>query len=313
MAAGIALAGLATGSVGIGYYVAQRLTSPQPISPMDHYTMTPFEMGVTFEEIAIPTANGHTLEGWLLSRPESDRLVIGCTGYRGSKWELLGIGSALWRAGFNVLLFDYYGHGAPHGVPITLGYREVKDFLAVFDYIRHRLPDTHIGVIGFSMGAAIAIMGAAQRPEIEAVVADSPFATHADVISHAITRVLHMPGAPFARLADLFIYQRVGYRSADVQPILHVGRIAPRPLLIIHGSADQITPVMHAYRLFETAGEPKELWIAEGAEHCGAYFLNRPYYCERVTAFFDAHLGQVTHEQTLTHITADTSLTERAG
>lgn len=288
---GVSVAGMALASLSVGYYVAWKLTAPQPISPMDAFTMSPFEMGATYEEITIPTARDHTLGGWLLTRPESDRLIIGCTGYRGSKWELLGIGTALWRSGFNVLLFDYHGHGAGHGAPITLGYRELDDFLAAYDYARELLPNGHIGVIGFSMGGAIAIMGAAQRPGVEAVIADSSFATHADVVSHAISRVLHAPGAPFARIADQFIYRRVGYRSADVQPIRAVARIAPRPLLIIHGTADQTVPVAHAYQLFAAAREPKDLWIAEGAEHCGAYFLNRPYYCERAISFFDRHLG----------------------
>ncbi len=313
MVAGIAAAGLAASSVGVGYYVAARLTRPQPITPMDHYTMTPFEMDIPHEEVSIPTSAGYSLDGWLLMRPESNRLVIGCTGYRGSKWELLGIGAALWRAGFNVLLFDYYGHGVAHGQPITLGYREVKDFFAALAYARQRMSDAHIGVIGFSMGAAISIMGAAQRPEIEAVVADSPFATHADVISHAIRRVLHMPGTPFARLADVFLYQRAGYRSADVQPLLYVGRLSPRPLLIIHGSADQTVPVSHAYRLYAAAGEPKELWIAEGAEHCGAYFLNRPYYCERVISFFEAHLGQALMSDMRAPATSRATPVDRAG
>lgn len=306
LVAGITAAGMALASLGVGYYVARKLTAPQPIGPMDSFTMSPFEMGATYEEVAIPTANGHTLEGWWLTRPESDRVIIGCVGYRGSKWELLGIGSALWRAGFNVLLFDYHGHGAGRGAPVTLGYRELNDFFTAYDYARGRLPDGHIGVIGFSMGAAITIMGAAQRPGVEAVIADSPFATHADVLSHAISRTLHAPGAPFTCIADHFIYRRVGYRSADVQPIRAIGQIAPRPLLIIHGTADQTIPVSHAYQLFAAAGEPKELWIAEGAEHCGAYFLNRPYYCERAISFFDrtlgAGLGTATEDVALTAV-----------
>jgi fermentation-respiration switch protein FrsA (DUF1100 family) len=43
-------------------------------------------------------------------------------------------------------------------------------------------------------------------------------------------------------------------------------------------------------RLYEAAGEPKELWLLEGAGHCDAYFADREAYCERVAAFFEEHL-----------------------
>jgi len=293
-AAGLAALSVAAGSLGIGYYVAHTLTAPKRPTPTDDYVFTPFEMGASFESVTIPTDGGdHSIDGWWLSRPETNRVIIGCTGYRASKSDLLGIGTALWRAGFNVLLFDYHGHGAGRGAPVTLGYREAHDFYAALAYVERRLPDARIGVIGFSMGAAIAIQGSAQRPQVRAVVADSPFATHADVLSHAIAHTIHMPGEPLARVADYFIKQRAGYSHADVAPLRYVARISPRPLLIIHGTADEMIPVEHARRMYAAAAEPKELWIGEGAAHCGTYFLNRQAYCERVASFFARALGDV--------------------
>ena len=141
------------------------------------------------------------------------------------------------------------------------------------------------------MGASVAILGAARRPDIRAVVADSPFATHEDIVTHAIERVTRLPGRQVARLADTFLQWRAGYRHRDVRPVAEVAAIAPRPLLIIHGSADRTIPVEHAYRLYAAAGTPKELWIGEGADHCGTYFLDRPAYCARVAAFFERALG----------------------
>ena len=38
--------------------------------------------------------------------------------------------------------------------------------------------------------------------------------------------------------------------------------------------------------LYDAAGEPKELWISPGVEHCGTYFVDRAYYCARVGTFF---------------------------
>ncbi|MGE5333535.1 MAG: alpha/beta hydrolase [Nitrososphaerota archaeon] len=293
-AVALSVGGAMAGGASIGYYVAMSLTKPQRPSITDQYTMSPYETGADFEEVAFASPNGHELHGWWLNRPETDRVIVGCAGYRGSKAQLVGIGSMLWRAGFNVLLFDYRGHGSDLGVPITLGYREMGDFFAALDYTITRMPDARIGVFGGSMGAAIAIMGSSQRPDVLAVVADSPFARHADVISFRVRQQVHLPGQPFARISDYFLYRMAGYRGSDMEPVRWVAQLAPRPLLVIHGTHDTSIPVEQGIQVYEAACEPKELWIGDGAEHCGTYFLDRAAYCQRVSSFFDAALGAVT-------------------
>lgn len=295
----LALVGAAAGaaalaSVGLGYAVAVTLTRPKPRGQYDEFVMTPYETGADFEEVAFPPHAGeHQLRGWWFPRPETDRVVIGCHGYRGGKFELIGIATALWRAGFNVLLFDFHGHRPGHDAPATLGYATTEDFLGAVEYAKARMPGARIGVIGFSMGASVAIMGAARCPEVSCVVADTPFATHRDVVSHGVRRLLRLPGRPFVSIADYFLPRLAGYRGSDVRPVREVAAIAPRPLLLIHGTEDTISPVRHAYQIFAAAGEPKELWLAEGMGHCGAYFQNRAAYCARVSAFFARHLSGI--------------------
>jgi uncharacterized protein len=289
-AAGTAMAA----GLGVGLFIAHEITRPARPKPEDVMTMSPFETGVPWEDIEFPSEHAsHRVQAWWFPRPETRRVIIGSTGYRASKSGLIGIGSALWRAGFNVLLFDYYGHGTDlGGQRISLGYHEINDFFAAVRYAEERVPGAILGVVSFSMGASVAILGTAQRPQIRALVADSPFATHRDVVTHNVTRVLHLPGAPFVRMADMFFPALGGYRQDAVEPIRAIAKIAPRPLLLIHGTADELVPVQHAYRNFAAANEPKELWIAEGAIHCGTYFLDRPAYCHRVARFFDEHLRE---------------------
>ena len=290
--AGAVTGGAVLSTLGIAYYVARVLTDPKRPSTMDTYTMTPFETGADFEQVAFPQVRGgQLLHGWWFPRPETRRVIVGCHGYRSSKSELIGIATALWRAGFNVLLFDYHGHGAAIGSPVTLGYREVDDVFAALDYAERRVPGAEVGILGFSMGASVAIIASARRPKVRTVVADSPFAAHGDVVAHNISRILHVDGRPIAWLADRFIHRIAGYRSRDVAPERDVAGIAPRPLLIIHGTADETIPVGQAERVYAAAGEPKELWLGAGAPHCGTYFLDRPAYCTRVITFFDCHLA----------------------
>jgi uncharacterized protein len=94
-----------------------------------------------------------------------------------------------------------------------------------------------------------------------------------------------------ANIADTFLGWRAGYRHRDVEPLREIAHIAPRPVLLIHSTCDETIPVEDAYRLYDAAGEPKELWVADATSHCGVYFIDREYYCHRVAAFFAKHLG----------------------
>lgn len=292
-AAGMLAGGSVLTTLGLSYYVAHVLTAPKRPGPTDSYVMTPFEMGADCEEVSFAPARGdYTLRGWWFKRPETRRVIVGCHGFRGSKSELVGIATLLWRAGFNVLLFDFHGHGADIGTPVTLGYREVQDFFGALDFVARRVPSAAVGVIGFSMGASIAIIGSARRPDVRCVIADSPFASHDAVVAHNIARVTHLSGTLIASVADVFLARRAGYRSSDVAPEREVAAIAPRPLLVIHGTQDETIPVAQALRVYAAAHEPKELWLGQGAGHCGTYFLDRQAYTRRSAAFFARHLAE---------------------
>jgi len=53
----------------------------------------------------------------------------------------------------------------------------------------------------------------------------------------------------------------------QVAPIEHIDKIAPRPLLLVHGKDDDVVPVEHVKRLYKKAGRPKEKLILPGAGH----------------------------------------------
>ena len=283
---GVASGGAISASLALAYYVTRRITAPTRVTPFDAYTYTPFEVGVPYEAVTFPSADGTALRGWWMYRADSQRVVITCGGYRGHRADMLGIAAALWRDGSNVLIFDYRGHGELAGTPVTLGYQEVQDLLSAVDYVKSRLPDAAIGVIGYSMGGSVAIMGAARCQDIRAVVADSPFALQREVVRFTMNRVLRLPHGLLLHLVDILLGYVVGYHFRDVEPLREVGLIAPRPLLLIHGENDTVTDPRDSQALYAAAGEPKDLWITPGVEHCGTYFIDRPYYCARVTTFF---------------------------
>lgn len=286
------LIGTAGGIIGAAYYISNRVNPiPRP-HYSDDYVFTPWELGVPFESLTLQTEDGPRLSAWWMPRPESKTVVIGCHGHIGAKPDLLGIGTGSWRAGHNVLLFDFRGRGQSDPWPNTLISQEVRDLLTAVDYVKTRMPGAPIGVVGFSMGASVALLAAAREPAIRAVVADSPFASATEVVTHGIHSTLRfaLPASPLLALVDLIGERRFGYRLHNVRPIEAAPQLAPRPLLLIHGTADSLIPVEHGKRVFEAAGQPKELWLYEGVDHCGAYFDDRPGYVQRVTAFFDRYL-----------------------
>jgi len=278
---------------GAAIYLVETLTRPKKLLPFAAYTFTPFELDLPAETVEFPPHKGeHKVNGWFIPYPGATTTLLVCPGYHTGKADMLGISHFLWKAGHNILAFEYYGHGAQVGTPVTLGYREMGDFMGAVDYAKQRAPGTRLGVLGYSMGAAIALMCSAHIPEVEAVVADSAFATHTSVVDYNVRRALHMPSAPFAWMADYLLGWRAGYHFRQVEPLRDIALIAPRPILLIHGGKDTVVDPHDAPLLYAAAQEPKELWIVPEADHCGAYFADRPLYVKKLVDFFEEHLKQ---------------------
>ncbi len=284
--------GLVSILLGVALYIVETLTRPKRLhTALDLYTFSPFELDLPAEEVTFAPLHGeHRVSGWYIPAVGATATIIVCPGYRGQRSDVLGMSTMLWRAGYNVLAFEYYGHGTIVGKPVTLGYREIHDFLGAVAYAKERAPEVRLGVVGYSMGASVAIMGCARAKEVEVLVADSPFATHESAVAYAVQRTLHMPFVLFHWLTDGILWLRAGYHFYQVEPLRDIVQIAPRPLLLIAGMKDTIVNPNDASRLYEAAGEPKELWLLPDVDHCGAYFADRQLYVGRVISFLDRAL-----------------------
>ncbi len=79
-----------------------------------------------------------------------------------------------------------------------------------------------------------------------------------------------------------------GVDFSAVKPIELVPKIAPRPVLFIHGELDEIVSVEHAYRLQQASQNPQnQLWVVPQAEHARAYVMQPEEYMSKITTFFD--------------------------
>jgi dipeptidyl aminopeptidase/acylaminoacyl peptidase len=273
------------------YQLYRRAFVPDAPAALDDFTFTPFEFQADYEEVELVTADGVNFGAWHFRQPGSPQTVIVSGGHKGQRQNSLGISAALWRKGFNVILYSYRGMPGSDRAPITFGIKEVLELQAVIAFARKRIPNARIGLLGYSMGAVVSLLGAAGEPGVQALVLDSPFSDLRTLLIGNVRRASKLPGSAFVWLAGVMLFMRTRHRISECSPREVLSSLEPRPLFFIHGGADDITPVSHSRQLYDAYRGPREIWIVQGAPHTGAYFADRPLYVERVAGFFARHLG----------------------
>ena len=258
---------------------------------------TPDDVGITdWEEVRFPTPDGLQLAAWFVPPdPQSDgATLILLHGARNNREEMLLQAAMLHEHGYGALLLDFRAHGESEGTLSTLGYAEVEDLRGAVAYLQTR-PEVNperIGVVGNSMGGAVAIRGAARIPEIRVVVAQSAYTSVEDNVATAVRAFMRLPPGLFAPLVVWFGERETGLDIRQVRPIDDVARLAPRAILIVQGARDHAVPPENGIRLYEAAGQPKELYLVAGAGHGGFMRVAPQEYKSRVIGFLDRYLRE---------------------
>lgn len=241
------------------------------------------------EEIQIGVAEGLTLKGrayWPGTGEEQAEwketpLLILCHGVPRSKSipaeerEKKGDGGYAALAercaveGFPSFHFNFRGTGESGGNFDVLGW--TRDLTAVLDYWGER--DRHnkgVYLWGFSVGGAVSCYVAAGDSRVKGLIMAASLAEFKTIITPwdfgkrvegfreiGIIRDPSFPPDLDKWLQDTF----------SVNPLECITKIAPRPLLIAHGTEDEVIPVMHAKALYKRAGDSAELMLIDGARH----------------------------------------------
>ncbi len=193
-------------------------------------------------------------------------------------FPLWGVASVLSEMGYNVVLYDAEGTGLSGGAAIAFGTLEVRDLLTVVSWLQRQGPaQGHIAVWGLGTGADTAILAAARNPAISAVIADSPYARPDAFLRRAIPRWTGLPAFPFARTILWAMQQETRVRYGAYDPLTAVRRLgegpaAPgRPLLLVSGGADTLTPPADASALYAASHDNNALSLTVvGAGHLQA-------------------------------------------
>lgn len=247
---------------------------------------SPAELGLAFEEVVFPASDGLVLHGWWVPAPSSDRAVVQLHGHAGSMDPDIQYLPAWHAAGLNVLMFDFRAHGRSEGRISTFGYLERYDVQGAVRFLKEEKGMHRLALVGFSLGGMVAILSAPLCPEVDAVVADgAPARIWSALTVWGIEHGLPAWFAPVpAWMALAGASLRLGANLFRYEPVRWIGRIAPRPLMIIHGEQDQYCP---DFADLLAAAHPAELWRLPGVGHVQASQVYPGEYRRRVVSFLN--------------------------
>src|SRR5205809_7006420 len=112
--------------------------------------------------------------------------------------------------------------------------KEVLELQAAIAFARKRVPNARIGLLGYSMGAVVSLLGAAGEPGVHALVLDSPFSDLRTLLVENVRSTTKLPGTPSVWLAGLMFWLRTRSWISACTPIDVLSSLETRPLCFIH-------------------------------------------------------------------------------
>lgn len=236
---------------------------------------TPKKHGYAYEDVNFKSADGTELHGWFLPCKQgvdkAKATIVFSHGNAGSVAHHLGFVDWLLPAGYNVMLYDYRAFGQSKGTISRKGI--IEDVHAAFTYVASRKDVDATKLVSFahSLGGAksIAAIGMKSIKGLRAVITDGAFASYKDMAQQKAGRV----GANLT--------------TDELSAIEFVEKIAPVPMLFVHGTADNTVPVGQSEKLFNKAKAPKTFFKIEGGGHTNALARNQGEYRKKMLTWLD--------------------------
>ncbi len=245
------------------------------------------ELGITYEDVSLKTKDGLNIKGWFVPA-DSDKAVIIAHGLGANKSNFIGTVDMWHQLNFNVLIFDFRGHGMSDGHTVTFGYKERLDVMIGLEYLmksKKFLPEKIVGY-GVSFGGAAMIHAANEMRVFHKIIIDSSFASLDDMADTIVDGESIIPvfcRKMFKEMGLFFIRLDVGFDIREHSPENVVGRLAGTPMLFIHGKGDPLINWEQTQRLYEKAGGPKKVVFLETQGHFGT--MNDASYVDIIRGF----------------------------
>lgn len=241
---------------------------------------TPAAWGLKYETIDFKSSDGVPLHGWFIpakgkTAKTAKGTIVFSHGNAGSISYHLGFCTWLAEAGYNVIIYDYRGFGKSGGSVDRRGM--INDVKAAFAYAFNRKDIDHHRIIsyGHSLGAAQSITALGESPVkgLRAIVIDAAFASYR-------TMAKVMGGQLGANLV-----------SDELAPKDFIQKLAPIPLLVVHGDCDEVVPVSQGKELFRAAGQPKTFFEVKTGRHGTALTVNHDAYRKKMLTWLENALN----------------------
>jgi fermentation-respiration switch protein FrsA (DUF1100 family) len=235
--------------------------------PDPHLVGTPGDVGLEYEDVWFAAEDGVKLHGWWVPKPGAPVLLWFHGNGGNISHRLENIQILVEEVGVGVFIFDYREYGRSAGSISREG--TFKDAAAAYRYLTETrgIPGPDIILFGRSLGTALAT-DVALKGVSRALILEAPFTNSGDMAKLLAPFLFDWrPKVPYDNLG------RIGYVRV--------------PVLIVHGSQDEVIPVDMARRVFAAASEPKELYLISGSHHNDTYLVGGPEYVRRLRDFIE--------------------------
>lgn len=235
---------------------------------------TPATWGWKFENVWFKSADGTRIHGWFLptSQKQAKGTIVFSHGNTGAMGYHFGFVEWLLPEGFNVLMYDYRGFGSSGGTPVRHGM--IEDVHSAFDYVKTRkdVDANRLISLGHSLGASKSITALAEKPVagVRAIISDSGFASY-----------VGMANAVAGKVGTDMV-------SDEWSPKDWVAKLTPMPLLVVHGTDDEVVPFSQGQQLFAAAVMPKTMFAVQGGHHGNSLWRNNGEYRKKMLEWLAA-------------------------
>ena len=252
-------------------------------------------LGAGLESVSVSADDGAALRGWLFtpSKPNTHAVLL-LHGITSNRASMTGMARLFLEAGYRTLAVDLRAHGDSDGEFGISGPREAGDVRRWIAWLRNGQSDGCVYAFGSSLGAGLAVQ-AADAPGLCAVVAVSVFASLRETVFDRIGERLHTgpwfgrtllrPGVEFG-----FVYVQLRYGLDLAAASAADAAAGPgAPILLIHGTDDDNTPVRHAQSIHAVNPARISLWLVPGATHQNVGSVAGSTYFVRIVDFLANH------------------------
>ncbi len=241
----------------------------------------------------ITNPQGVRLHAWYvpaLRRTECTAVIV--HGYHSNPIQMLQIGYLYHHdLQWNILLPDLQAHAQSEGETVGMGWPDRLD-VAQWTHVAHeKFQSDTIVVHGISMGAAttMCLSGEDTPDYVRAFIEDCGYTSVWDEFEGELQKQFHLPAFPLLHITSRMNKWQNGWSFTEASPLQQVAK-CKKPMLFIHGDADDFVPTSMLRPLFEAKPQPKAMWLAPGSAHAKAYKDHPEEYTRCVMDFLNMHL-----------------------